>query len=223
MQDESFEWDDVKAAANWRAHGVSFEMARDVFKDIFAVEWVDDRQGSPEQRFAAVGMVENRLLFCRQHHERRQDSHYLSRRRNLMSDADTTMKTPKHDTKKTPKHDWSRLDAMTDEQAHAAALNDPNAQPLTETDFARLRPVPRVKTLRRALGLTQEDSYAVSNSARHAAGLGAGPGGAGSAGPRLSQGDCARSRGRAARAAGRRSGASLTGVIACKERRHTNP
>jgi putative transcriptional regulator len=58
---------------------------------------------------------------------------------------------------KTPKHDWSRLDAMTDEQAHTAALNDPDAQPLTETDFARMRPVPRVKTLRRALGLTQEE------------------------------------------------------------------
>src|SRR5208282_5651192 len=66
-----------------------------------------------------------------------------------MSDADTTMKTPKHD--------WSRLDAMTDEQAHAAALNDPDAQPLTETDLARMRPVPRAKTLRRALGLTQEE------------------------------------------------------------------
>jgi putative transcriptional regulator len=59
--------------------------------------------------------------------------------------------------RKTPKHDWSRLDAMTDEQAHAAALNDPDAQPLTETDFARMRPVPRAKTLRRALGLTQEE------------------------------------------------------------------
>jgi len=38
-----------------------------------------------------------------------------------MSDADTTMKTPKDDRKKTPKHDCSRLDAMTDEQTHAAA------------------------------------------------------------------------------------------------------
>jgi uncharacterized DUF497 family protein len=37
-------------------------MARDVFKDIFAVEWVDDRQGIAEERFAAVGMVENGLL-----------------------------------------------------------------------------------------------------------------------------------------------------------------
>ena len=58
---------------------------------------------------------------------------------------------------KTAKHDWSRLDAMTEEKAHAAAVNDPDARPLTEADFARLRPVPRVRTLRRALALTQEE------------------------------------------------------------------
>ena len=60
---------------------------------------------------------------------------------------------------KTPKspHDWSRFDAMTDAQRHAAALDDPNAQPLTPADHAAMKPVPRVKTLRRALGLTQEE------------------------------------------------------------------
>ena len=33
MQDELFAWDDAKAASNWRDHGVTFEMAREVFKD----------------------------------------------------------------------------------------------------------------------------------------------------------------------------------------------
>jgi uncharacterized protein len=45
MHDEHFEWDDAKAASNWRNHGVTFEMAREVFKDPFALEWVDDGQG----------------------------------------------------------------------------------------------------------------------------------------------------------------------------------
>lgn len=63
MQAEAFEWDDAKAALNWRNHGVSFEMARDVFKDIFAIEWTDDRHGNAEERFVTVGMVEGRLLF----------------------------------------------------------------------------------------------------------------------------------------------------------------
>jgi putative transcriptional regulator len=58
---------------------------------------------------------------------------------------------------KTANHDWQRFDALTDDEAHAAALADPDAQPLTEEDFARIKRVPRAKTLRRALGLTQEE------------------------------------------------------------------
>jgi uncharacterized DUF497 family protein len=39
------------------------EMARDVFNDIFAIEWTDNRHGDAEERFARAGMVEGRLLF----------------------------------------------------------------------------------------------------------------------------------------------------------------
>jgi len=53
--------------------------------------------------------------------------------------------------------DWARLRAMTDEEVTAAALADPDAQPLTETRSANMKRVPRAKTLRRALGLTQEE------------------------------------------------------------------
>ncbi len=52
--------------------------------------------------------------------------------------------------------DWSRVDAMTDEQVHAAAMADPDARPMTDEEFARAKRVPRSKTIRRALGLTQE-------------------------------------------------------------------
>jgi putative transcriptional regulator len=55
------------------------------------------------------------------------------------------------------KHDWSRFDAMTPEQSHQAALDDPDAQPLTEEDFARMKRTPQVKIMRRALGLSQEE------------------------------------------------------------------
>lgn len=55
------------------------------------------------------------------------------------------------------KTDWQRLRDMSDEEVHAAALSDPDAQPLTEVDAGRLRRVPRVRTLRRALKLTQEE------------------------------------------------------------------
>ena len=66
-----------------------------------------------------------------------------------MNDADTTTKTVKHD--------WSRADAMTDAEVHAAAMKDPDARPMTDEEFARAKRVPRARTLRRALGLTQEE------------------------------------------------------------------
>jgi putative transcriptional regulator len=49
------------------------------------------------------------------------------------------------------------MQVMTDEQIHAAALADPDAQPTTPEQLQTVRRVSRVKTLRRALGITQED------------------------------------------------------------------
>ncbi|HVT28210.1 MAG TPA: BrnT family toxin [Lacipirellulaceae bacterium] len=63
MQDEFFEWDDDKAARNWRDHAVTFDMAREVFSDGFAVDWLDDGQSEDEYRYSIIGMVESRLLF----------------------------------------------------------------------------------------------------------------------------------------------------------------
>jgi putative transcriptional regulator len=57
----------------------------------------------------------------------------------------------------TKKHDWSRLDAMTEAERHAAALSDPDAQPLTPADFRRMKRTPQAKIIRRALGLSQEE------------------------------------------------------------------
>ena len=55
------------------------------------------------------------------------------------------------------KTDWARLRAMTDEEVAAAALADPDARPMTPQQLRRARRVPRAKTLRRALHLTQEE------------------------------------------------------------------
>ena len=48
---------------------------------------------------------------------------------------------------------------MTAEERHAAAMADPDAQPITEEDIAsgRMRLVPRARTLRRVLRLSQEE------------------------------------------------------------------
>ena len=37
MNDDAFQWGDAKAAANHAKHGITFEAARDVFEDPFAI------------------------------------------------------------------------------------------------------------------------------------------------------------------------------------------
>ena len=66
-----------------------------------------------------------------------------------MKNADTTKKTP-------IKHNWKRFDAMTEAQRHAAALSDPDAQPITPDNEKRMKRTPQVTIIRRALGLSQE-------------------------------------------------------------------
>jgi len=55
------------------------------------------------------------------------------------------------------KTDWARLRAMTDEEVTAAAMADPDARPMAPEQLRTARRVPRTKTLRRALHLTQEE------------------------------------------------------------------
>lgn len=53
--------------------------------------------------------------------------------------------------------DWARLAAMTNEEAEANALSDPENRPLSGEATKRMRRMPRVAVIRRALGLTQEE------------------------------------------------------------------
>ncbi len=59
-----------------------------------------------------------------------------------------------HNTKKTI--DWSIADRMTDEERHAAAMSDPDSEPMSDEDWAVAPRVPRVAVIRRALKLSQE-------------------------------------------------------------------
>lgn len=46
---------------------------------------------------------------------------------------------------------------MTEAEVHAAAISDPDARPMTPEEQRVARRVPRTRTLRRVLGLTQEE------------------------------------------------------------------
>jgi uncharacterized DUF497 family protein len=62
MNDGEFEWDDAKAAQNFADHGVSFEAAKRVLKDPFAIERLDDREDYGEDRYVVIGMVDDHVL-----------------------------------------------------------------------------------------------------------------------------------------------------------------
>jgi hypothetical protein len=53
-----FEWDDAKAAANRRKHGVSFEEARTVFDDPNRLEIFDLEHSKTEDRWLVIGRSE---------------------------------------------------------------------------------------------------------------------------------------------------------------------
>jgi hypothetical protein len=57
-----FEWDDAKASANYRKHGVTFEQAAYAFRDPFAIEWFDDSAAHGEERFILLGRVGGQIL-----------------------------------------------------------------------------------------------------------------------------------------------------------------
>ncbi len=67
-----FEWDPVKAAANLRNHGVSFEIAMRAFADPLALTEQDRVEGG-ERRWQTLGMVEGRVLLLVAHTIRDED------------------------------------------------------------------------------------------------------------------------------------------------------
>lgn len=51
-----FEWNSAKARSNLRKHGISFEEARSVFYDEFAVQFDDADNSEEEDRFLMLGL-----------------------------------------------------------------------------------------------------------------------------------------------------------------------
>jgi hypothetical protein len=107
MDDDAFEWDNIKADANLRKHKISFQENTIVAKRLPDGTLVEVLPGGSTRRFP----------------------------------PDRT--------------DWAALSAMTDTQINAAALSDPDNPPLTPEREARLKRVPPVKVMRRAMRLTR--------------------------------------------------------------------
>lgn len=52
-----FEWDEEKARANMKKHGIPFELAAKVFLDECRIEIFDEAHSIDEERFITIGMA----------------------------------------------------------------------------------------------------------------------------------------------------------------------
>ena len=55
MKQLEFEWDGKKDKANVKKHGVSFDEARTVFYDEYAIQFFDPEHSESEERFILLG------------------------------------------------------------------------------------------------------------------------------------------------------------------------
>ena len=152
MKDDEFEWDAVKAAQNLANHGVSFEAARLAFDDPFAVIRETGVKITARVAMSCSAWSKTTSLPSSTHSAARGFGSFRPAWRNHGNDGAIMKRTGKGKRK----IDWSRADAMTEAERHAAAMADPDARPMTDEQWARARRVPRVSVIRRALKLSQE-------------------------------------------------------------------
>jgi putative transcriptional regulator len=148
----NFEWEPDKAARNLKRHKVTFEAARGVFDDPFALDEIDDRENYGEERSNVLGIVAGRLLVVTYTLRTGPPASSPHDQRSRMKDADIMKRSAKRTT-----IDWTELDALSDEEIHKAALSDPDARPLTRRQLARMKRIAPVKRLRVELGLSQAE------------------------------------------------------------------
>lgn len=67
-----FEWDPAKATSNKKKHGISFEEAKSVFYDEFAIQFLDEEGSESEDRFLMLGLSDALRLLIVCHCERDQ-------------------------------------------------------------------------------------------------------------------------------------------------------
>jgi len=78
---QRFEWDEAKAAANLRKHGVSFEEAASVFLDALAYTFTDPDHSVGERRLLSFGFSQFGHLLAVVHCERGRAIRIISARK----------------------------------------------------------------------------------------------------------------------------------------------
>jgi uncharacterized protein len=79
--DLDFEWDEDKAVANLKKHKISFEEAKTVFGDSFAITIHDPKHSVAERRFVDTGTSAKRRILVVSYIERGQKIRLISCRK----------------------------------------------------------------------------------------------------------------------------------------------
>ncbi|MDH4327177.1 MAG: BrnT family toxin [Nitrospira sp.] len=77
----SFEWDDEKAKANFKKHGVGFDEAITVFTDPFSVTIPDPGHSADEQRYVDIGISDKGRVLVVVYTERSSNIRIISSRK----------------------------------------------------------------------------------------------------------------------------------------------
>ena len=77
----TFEWDEVKAKANFKRHKVSFEEGKTIFNDPFLFTFPDNVHSLTEERFINIGLSANGLILVLTHTERQDKIRIISCRK----------------------------------------------------------------------------------------------------------------------------------------------
>lgn len=90
MNELRFAWDARKARSNLAKHGVSFEEAKSVFYDEYAVEFYDDEHSEWEDRFLLLGLSSRLrlLLVCHCYREPEGIIRIVSARKATLSESE---------------------------------------------------------------------------------------------------------------------------------------
>jgi uncharacterized protein len=65
-----FEWDEIKAKANFKKHRISFEEAKTIFNDPFLFTFPDYNHSTDEERYISIGLSANGHILILTHTER---------------------------------------------------------------------------------------------------------------------------------------------------------
>jgi uncharacterized protein len=149
-----YEWDPDKAESNLSKHGMDFSDAVEALDDPHRLEDPDPYEDEERTRVLCLYEPWMAVLFVVTAEPEEGLCRIISAPvgPNHMS-KNATGKIVRYSRDNLPpsRTDWAKVMAMTDEEIRARALADPDAQPMTAEELARMRPaLPQAKKKRRA-------------------------------------------------------------------------